>query len=87
MIPPDPTRCQATIRAAHGAFVLGPPPRFERCRNTPVTIAREVAPGPDGEVGAMSLCENCLVQFRKQVGEAGMTFEPVASARETEPRP
>ena len=77
LTPPDYDRCQAEIRQGHGAFMLGPAPRYERCKNKPTTIARETRPGPDGQTGAMSLCDTCLVPFRKLMPEGAATEHPI----------
>lgn len=61
--PADLTRCQCVITPAHGAFRLGPRPRPERCTNEPTYIAKEIAPGEDGLMGEMSLCEGCAEEM------------------------
>lgn len=68
LIPADPTRCQAEVRAPHGAFRLGPPPSFVRCSSVPAFIAVEVIAGADGQLGAMSLCRSCSQQMLSQPG-------------------
>ena len=45
-------------------MTLGPR-EVRRCKNKPVAIVAEAKPGPDGQKGAMSMCEDCLAVFRK----------------------
>lgn len=79
LTPPDPTRCQTMITPAYNPWrVAGEPrPRPERCPNKPVVIARERAPGKDGERGAMSLCAGCREQFVRQMPAGYATFTKI----------
>lgn len=66
LTPMDPTQCQAEICVAHGSFILGPKPRFVRCKERPIYLAREKNPGPDGLRGEMSLCQACKEELMRQ---------------------
>lgn len=70
-IPPDLERCQAESRGPHSFMTLGPPPKMERCKNTPTWI------GSDG-IGSMSLCDECKAVCAKQMPKA--TFKKIARA-------
>lgn len=60
LIPPDPERCQACPNVArHSPFSLGPRPVPKRCQAKPVWLAVEKQPGPDGNIGSMTLCQSC----------------------------
>jgi len=50
-----------------------------RCRNTPKVIATENEPGKDGLIGSMSLCDNCLKVFRKQMPKDFATITTIYS--------
>lgn len=66
--PIDERRCQARIPTA-GPFALGGPvgdPRDgyrRRCDNVPHWVAVENAPGEDGLIGRMALCDGCRETF------------------------
>jgi hypothetical protein len=47
-------------------MTLGGRPEMVRCTNEPTVVATESEPGPDGQVGAMTLCDECLAAFKKQ---------------------
>lgn len=80
LTPPDRERCQARVPTG-GPFVVGGPsgdPRDGyrvRCMNTPAVIATEMKPDTDGRRGSMSLCEECLGVFNKQMPEGFATLE------------
>ena len=65
--PVDVMRCQS--EEFQGSFMTLGPRSFVRCINKPVAIAVEQGPNEDGYQGAMSLCEECLLAARKQLGE------------------
>lgn len=67
LTPPDLERCQAEIRPAHSFMTLGPRPSYERCREKPTAIVKELKPGEDGQCGSMALCTGCLIQFMQRV--------------------
>jgi len=69
MTPPDAKQCQAEIG---GAFMLGPGKM--RCQKTPIVIARENKPGPDGQHGSMSLCPECRDALVRVMGKTYATF-------------
>jgi len=64
LTPPDRARCQAERRT--GSFLSMGRPGFIRCISTPSVIARERKPGRDGQVGEMSLCEDCRLKLEQQ---------------------
>ena len=69
LTPADETRCQAEITTPSSFMRMGGPPfTTGRCGSKPTVIATEIAPGPDGQKGSMSLCESCLEAFKKQKG-------------------
>lgn len=81
LIPPDPKQCQAMIRSgcfptATEFMKLGPG-REERCTEKPVVIATEKEPAEDGQIGSMSLCPNCLVNFERVFGTKYATLSPI----------
>lgn len=77
LTPPDPKRCQAEVPNGHSFMTLGGRPGRERCKKAPSCIIVEVAPGKDGRCGSMSLCDDCLEVFTKQVGLKGIRVEPL----------
>ena len=47
---------------------------MERCKDVPTVIVTELAPGPDGQKGSMSLCDSCHAVLHKQCpGHAAVT--------------
>lgn len=70
--PPDLDRCQADV-PGNGPFTMGgeignPRNGYRvRCKNRPRWIAVEKKPGPDGQVGSMSLCDECAAIMEKQM--------------------
>lgn len=66
LIPPDLKRCQAESR--DGSFMTLGPREWKQCSNAAIYIATETSPGPDGEVGSMSLCAECREICGKQMG-------------------
>jgi hypothetical protein len=73
--PVDLERCQADIRPAHSFMTLGPRPPWERCKNKPTVIIKEVKPGEDDLKGSMSLCSDCFAQFCMRVCPTSETHE------------
>ena len=69
LIPVDMNKCQAEVRSF---MTLGP--GFARCCNAPSWIATEVKPGKDGQIGQMSLCDECKAQFIKNFGRDYAVF-------------
>jgi len=67
LVPPDRDRCQADVPNGYSFMTLGGQPGRTRCIEKPMFIATENKPGSDGQIGSMSLCANCLQQFRKQM--------------------
>ena len=63
MTPVDPKRCQAFSK--QGSFMTLGPRNWERCELSPAVILSEIKPGLDGKKGSMSLCEDCLLVFKK----------------------
>lgn len=76
LIPPDTGRCQAEKPNGNSFMTLGGSPGLERCRNIPLWIAREIKPGPDGQIGSMSLCRECRTVLERQMPDYA-TFEPI----------
>lgn len=76
LIPPDLAQCQAEKPNGHGPFTLGGVPGLVRCKAKPLVVIEEKSPGPDGQRGSMSLCDECLVVFNRQVG-ADVEVTPV----------
>lgn len=64
LAPPDLLRCQALKPIdlyGCSALLLGDVPRLVRCEAKPTTIATKAKPGPDGQRGSVSVCDECLV--------------------------
>ena len=77
LIPPDRERCQSYKPNGESAWTLGGGHRMVQCKNRPVFIATENEPGEDGAIGSMSLCQECLVVFHKQMGVDYATLTPI----------
>lgn len=75
LIPPDRSRCQAMILP--GSFMTLGPRVWERCKARPTKIVTESTPGKDGQIGSMSLCDECFLMFVKQGKTPGFTVEKV----------
>ena len=60
-------------------MTLGGSPRRVRCENAPSVIAIEKRPGDDGQIGSMSLCDDCKAVFIKQMGEDYAHFTKIES--------
>jgi len=84
LIPPDPKQCQAEKPNGNNAFTLGGVPGLIRCTNKPTVIATEKKLTSDGQIGSMSLCDDCQNVFIKQLGEDYANFEPVVEAAPAE---
>jgi hypothetical protein len=67
LTPPDPDWCQAEKTGGHSFMTLGGTPKMERCGNATTVIVVEANAGADGQHGSMSLCDDCLGVFRKQM--------------------
>jgi hypothetical protein len=82
LTPPDRKQCQADV-PGNGPFTMGgeigdPKNGYRvRCKNEPVVIAYEVEPGPDGLMGAMSLCPKCLEAFRRLMPDMKVRLEHI----------
>lgn len=63
LIAPDYEQCQAESTPPYGPFSLGPRPKPTRCTSAPHFLAVEIATGPDGIAGAMTLCLACAKQM------------------------
>lgn len=67
---PDAEQCQAMLKeqpSAKNMMIIGWSARWERCTRKPTVIATEAKPGPDGQVGAMSLCSKCWAALQKEM--------------------
>lgn len=85
LVPPDPAQCQAMSK--NGPFTMGGTiGKWERCTSKPSVIATEAAPGADGRIGSMSLCETCRVIAVRTHGEAHFVFTSVHQAVELHDR-
>lgn len=67
LIPPDLKQCQAMPNVLKWSpFTLGPMPKPVQCLNVPVAVLVEnKSAQPDGKIGSMSVCNDCLELFRK----------------------
>lgn len=73
MIPVDKKQCQAEKPNTNTFMTLGGTPahiKRVRCTAKPTVIVKETEPGADGKRGSMSLCDDCLSVFIKQMGSA-----------------
>lgn len=74
LIPPDRERCQA-VEIVYRPFKIGGDPNQEvRCSNKPSVVAHETVKGPDGFIGAMSLCSDCQDILREHDPELYQTL-------------
>ena len=80
LTPVDLTRCQAEKPNGATFMSLGGRPALVRCTNKPALVATEKAPGPDGQVGAMSLCDDCFAVFQKQMPPGAATFKRIEAS-------
>jgi len=80
LTPPDKNRCQGEFLA--GSFMTLGPRHWERCKNPPTVLVTETFPGPDGQHGSMSLCDDCKLELVKKMGhdyftETRLPLDPV----------
>ncbi len=77
LIPPDKKQCQADKPNPNHSFMsFGIHPKYIRCENKPTVILyATVVTNADGQKGSMSLCNDCLKVFLKQVGIDGHKVE------------
>lgn len=68
LIPPDFNQCQAEKPNGVNFMTLGGKFQLIRCTNKPMYIATENVAGADGQIGSMSLCEECKEVFLNQCG-------------------
>ena len=78
LTPPDYTQCQAERR--EGSFMTLGPRRLVRCTNPPVWLATERAPGRDGRIGSMTLCEACKDVLLEKLGAGYAELTALAPA-------
>ena len=66
--PIDVSRCQATHKP--GTFMTMGPRGWHRCQNVPtiIVVEKEIQEG-ETELGAMSLCDSCLVKMKEILGK------------------
>lgn len=81
LTPPDLDRCQADKPNGCTFMTLGGKPGLVRCSNKPAVIATEAKPGPDGQIGRMSLCAECLEVFQVQMPSGYATFKIIESPK------
>lgn len=65
--PVDEKQCQAEKPNGANAFTLGGRPGMVRCKAKPVYVLTENKPGKDGQRGKMSLCQDCMEVFDRQM--------------------
>jgi hypothetical protein len=76
LVPPDLNRCQATMMS--GSFMtLGPRHRIQ-CDAVPSWIAIERGLGEDGQIGSMSLCNDCAKTCLKKFGKDRIKLRSIA---------
>lgn len=63
LTPPDPERCQTMVSNGNSFMTLGGRPGLVRCTNKPAVIITETQPAEDGQIGSMSLCDECEKVF------------------------
>ena len=78
MIPIDKKQCQSEKSNGYSFMTLGGVPGMIRCTNKPKYILTENEPDPkDGLIGSMSLCEECLAVFKKQMSKDYATIKEI----------
>lgn len=82
LIPADTKQCQAEI--LEGSFMTLGPRSFRRCTNAPTVIVKDRSPGPDGQVGSMSLCASCLAVFTRKYTLSSYTVTSIAVESSTD---
>lgn len=88
LTPPDFDRCQAEKSAGYSFMTLGGRPgTMIRCENKPTVIATENQTGDDGQIGAMSMCDECLEVFKKKMPEDYATIHRIDTIRCPHARP
>lgn len=68
LTPPDLKRCQAEMPNGATFMTVGGRPAMVRCTNVPTMLLTEKSPGEDGQIGSMTVCNDCFKVFVKQVG-------------------
>jgi hypothetical protein len=61
LIPADHERCQVEYK--EGSFMTLGPRSMVRCVRKPIYVVTEKEPGPDGQRGSMSMCEEHYQKF------------------------
>lgn len=84
LTPPDLKQCQAEKPNGVNFMTLGGRREMIRCTKKPTVIAIENKPGEDGQIGKMSLCDDCVGAFMKQMPKDYATFTP---ANQYDPKP
>jgi hypothetical protein len=78
LIPADLTRCQADKPNGESFMTLGGGHKMVRCESVPTVVAYEQdVQDDDGMRGSMSLCDDCLKVFEKQMPD-NYIFESIA---------
>ena len=70
LIPVDTERCQSEQRHYSPFTMGGSCHTTTRCENVPTLVVGESKPDENGQAGAMSLCDECIVPFREQFPES-----------------
>ena len=71
--PVDTKRRQAEQRHYNPFRLGGPCHTTTRCANKPTLVVGENEADENGQAGAMSLCDKCVVPFRQQFPESAGT--------------
>jgi hypothetical protein len=77
LIQPDRNRCQCEITTYEPWHFGGCPYQVERCKNEPTVIITEKTKNKDHKKGSMSLCDSCLKQAKKKLGEKNFTIKKI----------
>jgi hypothetical protein len=84
LTPPDKRQCQAEIPNGCNFMTLGGRPERIRCSNKPTILATETAPGLDGLIGSMTLCDACFAVFQRQMPKGFAVFKHLRAGKNGE---
>jgi hypothetical protein len=74
LTPPDMKQCQAERPNENSFMTLGGVLNGRiRCKNKPTKLLTENAPGKDGRIGSMTVCDHCFAVFQRQMPEGYAT--------------
>lgn len=77
LIPPDYSRCQAEMQVYLPFIMGGNVHQWVRCDTKPRWLAEEKKPGPDGQKGSMTLCDNCKKKLKLKYGKEGLALPKI----------